>query len=75
MKAFRVQGTLRAGKDDQAFTIDVVAEDEDDARHRTLSNFGSRHRVPRRFINIETLEEIKPSESNAPTVNAHFRDQ
>jgi large subunit ribosomal protein LX len=74
MKAFRVQGTLRAGKDDQAFTIDVVAEDEDDARHRTFSNFGSRHRVPRRFINIETLEEINPSESNAPTVNAHFRD-
>ena len=75
MKAFRAQGTFRAGKNDQAFTIDVVAEDEDDARHRTLSNFGSRHRVPRRFVNIETLEEIDPSESNAPAVIAHFRSQ
>jgi large subunit ribosomal protein LX len=75
MKAFRAQGTFRVGKNDQPFTVDVVAEDEDDARHRTLSNFGSRHRVPRRFVNIETLEEIDPSESNSPPVVAHFRNQ
>ena len=75
MKAFRAQGTFRAGKNDQPFAIDLVAEDEDDARHRVLSNFGSRHRVPRRFVNIETLEEINPSESNSPTVIAHFRGQ
>lgn len=75
MKAFRAQGTFRAGKNDQPFTVDVVAEDEDDARHRTLSNFGSRHRVPRRFVNIETLEEIDPSESSSPPVVAHFRNQ
>ena len=73
MKVFRAQGTFRAGKNDQPFAIDLVAEDEDDARHRVLSNFGSRHRVPRRFVNIETLEEINPSESNSPTVIAHFR--
>ena len=73
--AFRAQCTFRAGKNNQPFAIDVVAEDEDDASLRTFSNFGSRHRVPRRFVNIETLEEIDPSESNAPTVVAHFRDQ
>ena len=52
---------------------DGVDSDEEDARHRLYSNFGSRHGVPRRFVNIESLEEIDPSESTAPTVVAHFR--
>ncbi len=75
MKAYRAQGTFRAGKNDQPFTIDLVALDEEDARHRVLSNFGSRHRVPRRFVNIQSLEEIDPTDSNSPIVIAHLRDQ
>ena len=75
MKAYRAQGTFRAGKNDQPFSIDLVALDEEDARHRVLSNFGSRHRVPRRFVNIQSLEAIDPTESNSPIVIAHFRDQ
>ncbi|HJL55221.1 MAG: 50S ribosomal protein L18Ae [Candidatus Thalassarchaeaceae archaeon] len=75
MKAYRAQGTFRAGKNDQPFTIDLVALDEEDARHRVLSNFGSRHRVPRRFVNIQSLEEIDPTDSNSPVVIAHLRDQ
>ncbi len=75
MKAYRAQGTFRAGKNDQPFTIDLVALDEEDARHRVLSNFGSRHRVPRRFVNIQSLEEIDPTDSNSPAVIAHLRDQ
>jgi large subunit ribosomal protein LX len=75
MKAYRAQGTFRAGKNDQPFTIDLVALDEEDARHRVFSNFGSRHRVPRRFVKIQSLEAIDPTESNSPIVIAHFRDQ
>ena len=74
MKAYRAQGTFRAGKNDQPFTIDLVALDEEDARHRVFSNFGSRHRVPRRFVNIQSLEAIDPTESNSPIVIAHFRN-
>jgi len=37
-----------------------------------LSNFGSRHRVTRRFVVIDDLSEIDPSESTAPRVIAHF---
>ncbi len=74
MKAYRAQGTFRAGKNDQPFSIDLVALDEEDARHRVLSNFGSRHRVPRRFVNIQSLEAIDPTESNSPIVIAHFRN-
>lgn len=75
MKAYRAQGTFRAGKNDQPFTVELVALDEDDALHRVLSNFGSRHRVPRRFVNIQSLEAIDPSESVSPTVVSHFKDQ
>jgi len=73
MKAYRAVGSFRARKREQEFTLDFVASDEEDAKHRLYSNFGSRHGVPRRFVNIESLEEIDPSESTAPTVVAHFR--
>ena len=73
MKAYRAVGSFRARKKQQEFTLDFVASDEEDARHRLYSNFGSRHGVPRRFVNIESLEEIDPSESTDPAVVAHFR--
>ena len=73
MKAYRAVGSFKARKREQEFSMDFVASDEEDARHRLYSNFGSRHGVPRRFVNIESLEEIDPSDSTAPTVVAHFR--
>jgi len=72
MKAYRAQGNFRSGKHNQPFSIDIVAEDEENAKHKIYSNFGSKHRVSRRFVNIENLEEIKPSDSEAPAVKAHF---
>ena len=39
---------------------------------RVLSNFGSRHRVSRRFVIIDDISEIDPSKSTAPRVVAHF---
>ncbi|MGB1435859.1 MAG: 50S ribosomal protein L18Ae [Candidatus Thalassarchaeaceae archaeon] len=74
MKAYRAKGTFRNGKHDQAYTLDIVASDDEDAKHRIYSNFGSRHNTPRRFVLIESLETIDPSESTAPAVIAHFRD-
>ena len=56
MKAYRAKGTFRNGKHDQAYTLDIVASDDEDAKHRIYSNFGSRHNTPRRFILIESLE-------------------
>ncbi len=74
MKAFRATGTFRSGKRDQPYTLDVVAEDEVEAKERIFSNFGSRHGTPRRFIVIDSLESINPSKSTAPVVVAHFRN-
>jgi large subunit ribosomal protein LX len=72
MKAFRAHGSYRAGKRDQQFSVDLVATDEDRAVEKILSTFGSRHRVTRRFILIDGIEEIDPAESTAPVVQAYF---
>ena len=72
MKAFRATGSFRAGKRDQPYSVDVVAVNKEDAMERVLSNFGSRHRVSRRFVIIDDISEIDPSESTAPRVVAHF---
>ena len=73
MQAYRVVGRFPNGRTIQPFTSDIVAENEDDARHRVLSSMGSRHRVSRRFINIESISEIDPTTSSAAAVIAHFR--
>ena len=73
MQAYRVVGRFPNGRVIQPFTSDIVAEDEDDARHRVLSSMGSRHRVSRRFIEIESISEIDPTDSAAAAVIAHFR--
>ncbi len=72
MKAYRATGSFRAGKADQPFTVDIVAKDKGDAEERLLSNFGSRHRVKRRFVNIDKIVKIAPEDSTSPVVVAHF---
>jgi len=72
MKAFRAHGSYRAGKRDQPFSVDIVANNEDDAIERLVSTFGSRHRVKRRFILVDGISEIDPATSSAPVVEAHF---
>lgn len=74
MQVFRVQGTFPNGPNRQPFTFDVVADDEVEARHRVYSNLGSRHRAPRRSIEIATVESIDPSSSSTPEVLHAFRD-
>ncbi len=74
MKAFRIVGHYPASKKKQGFTIDVVAPNEEDAQHRLFSHIGSRHRVQRRHIMIESTSQIDPSTSTAPNVIHAFRD-
>ena len=74
MKAYRAIGTFRNGRANQNYTLDVVAADEEEARHQVYSNFGSRHGTSRRFINIDSLSEIDPTNSTEPRVISHFRD-
>ena len=74
MQAFRATGTFPNGRVVQAFTKDVVAADEVDARHRVYSFFGSRHGTNRRFVKIESVTEIEPTQSTEAAVISAFRD-
>ena len=74
MQAYRATGTFPNGRIVQPFTKDVVAADEVDARHRIYSFFGSRHGVNRRFVNIESMAQIAPTQSSEASVISAFRD-
>jgi large subunit ribosomal protein LX len=74
MKAFRVEGTFPNGKVIQAFSMDVVSDDEQGARHQAYSVFGSRHRVKRRMLNITSVEVIDAAISQEPNVISAFRE-
>ncbi len=74
MQAFRATGTFPNGRIVQPFSKDVVASDEVDARHRVYSFFGSRHGVNRRFVKIESVAQIEPTDSLEPAVISAFRD-
>ena len=75
MQAYRIDGVVRQGKTDQDFCLDLVAENEDQVREKVYSNFGSRHGAKRRYITINSITSIDPSESSAPVVVSHFRDK
>lgn len=62
MKAFRIRGRFRMGRDWQAFSKELAADDESRARERLLSDLGSRHGVARKYIEISAVEEVPASE-------------
>jgi len=63
VKAYKVIGAFRLGKGrQQGFTLEMAADDKEAAIDKILSTLGSRHRIKRREIMIESLEEI-PADS------------
>ncbi|MAT49341.1 MAG: 50S ribosomal protein L18a [Euryarchaeota archaeon] len=75
MKAYRVTGTLPLGDGAQKFTQDVVAASTTEAEHKVFSTLGSRHKLNRRQIFIESNTEIKPIKSKDPKVINEFREE
>ena len=62
MKAFRISGRFRMGRDWQAYSKEVAAVDETSARERLLSILGSQHRVARKYIEIREVTEVPVAE-------------
>lgn len=62
MKAFRVSGRFRMGREWQAYAKEVAAPDEASARERVLSILGSQHAVLRKYITIDAVAEVPPAE-------------
>tara|TARA_B100000683_G_scaffold61829_2_gene60185 strand:- start:2986 stop:3282 length:297 start_codon:yes stop_codon:yes gene_type:complete len=75
MKAYRVSGTAPFGSQRQPFSYDVPAEDAEAATQKVYSTLGSRHRIMRRKINIDSVGEIDPRTSTEPVVLHTFRDE
>jgi len=57
VKKFKVKGRFLMGKRMQPFTMEVSSINEDQAREKVLSDLGSRHRVKRNKVFIESMEE------------------
>lgn len=64
MKAYRISGEFQMGSQRQPFTLETLAESEEEATEWAYSILGSRHRANRRQIDIEDvhaedLEEVE----------------
>jgi len=59
MNKYAITGEFRAGRQWEHFNIIIDAHNEAFAREKILSTLGSRHRVTRNSIRIESVEETK----------------
>jgi large subunit ribosomal protein LX len=62
MQFYRVKGWFRQGLFTQKFTRELAATSKEHALERLYSEFGSRHKLKRKQINIVEAVEIKPEE-------------
>ena len=62
MKAFRVTGTFRMGRMVQNFSKEIACDRKEEATELIYSDLGSRHKVKRYDISIDSVDEIKPDE-------------
>jgi large subunit ribosomal protein LX len=58
MKAFRVSGRFRMGRDWQPYSKELAAADEPAAREKLFSLLGSQHGVARKYVTIAKVEEV-----------------
>ncbi len=59
MKTFEVQGKIKNKKMNEKFKKTINAVNENTAIETTLSLFGSKNNIKRRFIEINEVKEVK----------------
>ncbi|MGC9152585.1 MAG: 50S ribosomal protein L18Ae [Vulcanisaeta sp.] len=57
-RIYRVTGHMRIGRQWQKFSIDVLATKPSEAIEKVYSDLGSRHKLKRSFIRIESVKEV-----------------
>ena len=72
MKVFKAKGSFKIGERFQPFRKEIVAETKDLAIERIYSVFGSRHRVKRKEIKIEEIQELKEDDITDPVTKYIF---
>ncbi len=74
VKIFRVQGRMLLSHDSmpqwRKFTLDIRALKKEDAVEKAYSELGSRHKLKRMHIRIESVKEVSPEE----TVSKYARE-
>jgi large subunit ribosomal protein LX len=68
VKVFRVKGTFERNGKVENFTKEYRALKEEHVKELVYSEVGSKHRVPRTKVWIESIEEIKPEDAQDPVV-------
>jgi large subunit ribosomal protein LX len=66
MKAFRVTGKFKMGRNFQNFTKDCAANDEKGARENIYSILGSKHNVARKYIKIDKVVTVAVADVKDP---------
>ena len=69
-KIYRVKGRFVLGSEVQVFTKELKAIKEEDIYEKIYSVFGSKHRITRNQIKIESIEEISADEAEDHIVKA-----
>ena len=68
-KIYRVKGRFVLGSEVQVFTKEFKAVKEEDIEEKIYSIFGSKHRINRNQIKIESIEEISADSSSWIALN------
>lgn len=68
VKVFRVKGIFERNGKKERFTREYRGLKKEDVIEILYSEVGSKHRVPRNKIWIESVEEITPEEAENPIV-------
>jgi large subunit ribosomal protein LX len=58
MKAFRVSGKFQMGYKEMTFVKEFALNDRKLVENKLYAELGSKHKVPRRLITIEKVEEL-----------------
>ena len=69
-KIFRIKGSFVLGSETQVFTKELRAINEEDIYEKIYSIFGSKHRIKRNQIKIDSIEEIAEDDVEDPIVQA-----
>lgn len=68
MKAYRIKGEFKDIRSMQDFTMEVAAEDQEQAKEKILCVLGSKHKQKRENIKISSVEEIDAKDVTNHTV-------
>jgi len=65
IKIYRLNGTFGQKGEKQTFTIDVRAAKPEEAKETIYANIGSKHKIKRFLIQIDSIEEVKPEDTTS----------